>query len=120
MVFATASMPVVFARRRVQQSIDRSLDPIFAKLLLVSNLGAGPISSESCMLKHVFIASLFVVTGSTASEARPRRPALTMVRPRVARRFRRIGGGGLASMYPASDWSHVVLRAIMDISARAF
>src|SRR3981189_2694575 len=28
-----------------------------------------------------------------------------MVRPRVARRFRRIGGGGLASMYPASDWS---------------
>src|SRR6266404_9558644 len=28
-----------------------------------------------------------------------------LVRPRVARRFRRIGGGGLASMYPASDWS---------------
>ena len=28
-----------------------------------------------------------------------------MVRPCVARRFRRIGGGGLASMYPASDWS---------------
>jgi hypothetical protein len=27
---------------------------------------------------------------------------------------------GLASMYPASDWSAVVLRAIMDISARAF
>ena len=42
-----------------------------------------------------------------------------MVRPCVARRFRRIGGCGLASMYPASDWS-VVLRAIMDISARAF
>src|SRR3984885_15612914 len=42
-----------------------------------------------------------------------------MVRPCVARRFRRIGGCGLASMYPASDWS-VVLRAIMDISAGAF
>ena len=28
-----------------------------------------------------------------------------MVRPCVARRFRRICGGGLASMYPASDWS---------------
>src|ERR1700722_6536247 len=42
-----------------------------------------------------------------------------MVRPCVARRFRRIGGCGLASMYPASDWSGV-LRAIMDISARAF
>jgi hypothetical protein len=41
-----------------------------------------------------------------------------MVRPCVARRFRRIGGCGLALMYPASDWS-VVLRAIMDISARA-
>src|SRR6202165_5149317 len=41
-----------------------------------------------------------------------------MVRPCVARRFRRIGGCGLASMYPASDWS-VVLRAIMEISARA-
>src|SRR5215470_3913086 len=27
---------------------------------------------------------------------------------------------GLASMYPASDWSGFVLRAIMDISARAF
>ncbi|MEH2567463.1 hypothetical protein V1289_007090 [Bradyrhizobium sp. AZCC 2289] len=47
------------------------LDPIFAKLLLVSNLGAGPISSESCMLKQVLIVSLFVVTGSIASEARP-------------------------------------------------
>src|SRR6202011_6104551 len=28
-----------------------------------------------------------------------------MVRPCVARRFRRIGGGGLASMYPVSSWS---------------
>ena len=28
-----------------------------------------------------------------------------MVRPCVARRLRRIGGGGLASMYPASEWS---------------
>jgi hypothetical protein len=27
---------------------------------------------------------------------------------------------GLASMYPASDWSVFVLRAIMDISAPAF
>ena len=35
------------------------------------------------------------------------------------KKFRRIGGGGLASMYPAFDWSHL-LRAIMDISARAF
>jgi hypothetical protein len=34
--------------------------------------------------------------------------------------FVELGGGGLASMYPASDWSMVVLRAIMDISARAF
>lgn len=35
-------------------------------------------------------------------------------------KIRRIGGGGLASMYPASDWSAFMLRAIMDISARAF
>src|SRR4029453_3449132 len=28
-----------------------------------------------------------------------------MVRPRVARGFRRAGGVGLASMYPASEWS---------------
>jgi hypothetical protein len=34
--------------------------------------------------------------------------------------FVELGGGGLASMYPASDWSMVVLRATMDISARAF
>ena len=47
------------------------LRPNFAKLLLVSNLGAGPFSSESCMFKRVFFASLFVVIGSIASEARP-------------------------------------------------
>jgi hypothetical protein len=47
------------------------LRPNFAKLLLVSNLGAGPFSLESCMLKPVFFASLFVVIGSIASEARP-------------------------------------------------
>src|SRR5712691_4740777 len=41
-----------------------------------------------------------------------------MVRPCVAREFRRYGGSGLASMYPAFDWS-VVLLAIMDISAPA-
>src|SRR3982751_3755445 len=41
-----------------------------------------------------------------------------MVRPCVAREFRRYGGGGLASMYPAFDWG-VVPRAIMDISAPA-
>ena len=41
-----------------------------------------------------------------------------MVRPCVARDFRRSGGSGLASMYPAFDWS-VSLLAIMDISARA-
>ena len=41
-----------------------------------------------------------------------------MVRPCVAREFRRGGGERLASMYPAFDWS-VLLRAIMDISARA-
>ena len=41
-----------------------------------------------------------------------------MVRPCVARGFRRAGGSGLASMYPAFDWS-VVLLAIMGISARA-
>src|SRR5271165_4815226 len=28
-----------------------------------------------------------------------------MVRPRVARELRRVGGSGLASMYPACDWS---------------
>lgn len=39
-----------------------------------------------------------------------------MVRPWGARRFRRSGRCGLASMYPASVWS-AVLRAIMDISA---
>jgi hypothetical protein len=47
------------------------LRPNFAKLLSVSNPGAGPSSSESCMLRPVFIASLFFVTGSIASEARP-------------------------------------------------
>ena len=41
-----------------------------------------------------------------------------MVRPCVAREFRRFGGSGLASMYPAFDWS-VLLLAIMDISAPA-
>src|SRR6267142_5992516 len=40
-----------------------------------------------------------------------------MVRPCVARRFRRIGGGGLASMYPASDWS-VLCSGPSWISAR--
>ena len=33
--------------------------------------------------------------------------------------FAELAVSGLASMYPAFDWS-VVLRAIMDISARAF
>jgi hypothetical protein len=28
-------------------------------------------------------------------------------------------GFGLAPMYPASDWSALLLRAIMDISARS-
>src|SRR6201993_2097779 len=42
-----------------------------------------------------------------------------MVRPCVASGFCRAVGGGLASMYPAFGWS-IVLRAIMDISARAF
>src|SRR5689334_9797515 len=41
-----------------------------------------------------------------------------MARPCVAREFRRSGDSGLASMYPAFDWS-VSLRAIMDISAPA-
>ena len=41
-----------------------------------------------------------------------------MVRPCVARDFRRYGDSGLASMYPAFDWS-VSLLAIMDISAGA-
>src|SRR5712664_4436875 len=40
-----------------------------------------------------------------------------MVRPCVARRFRRTGGGGLASMYPASDWS-VLCSGPSWISAR--
>src|SRR5713101_8030136 len=41
-----------------------------------------------------------------------------MVRPCVARVFVEIAVRGLASMYPASDWS-VALPATMDISARA-
>ena len=41
-----------------------------------------------------------------------------MVRPCVAREFCRYGGSGLASMYPAFDWS-VSLLAIMGISAGA-
>ena len=41
-----------------------------------------------------------------------------MVRPCVARRFDELAVSGLASIYPAFDWS-AVLRAIMDISARA-
>jgi hypothetical protein len=41
-----------------------------------------------------------------------------MYGPAVRRkRFRRSGISGLASMYPFSDWSLVVLRTIMDISA---
>ena len=39
-----------------------------------------------------------------------------MVRPCVAREFRRVGGSGLASMYPAFGWS-ISLLAIMGISA---
>ena len=48
---------------------------------------------------------------------RPKATRLTqcMVRPCGARRFRRSGRCGLASMYPASAWS-TVLRAIMVIS----
>src|SRR6266568_3906196 len=48
-----------------------------------------------------------------------------MVRPCVARRFRRIGGGDLASMYSASDWSvlcsehHGYQRACVLISGQA-
>src|SRR5437762_6313539 len=41
-----------------------------------------------------------------------------MVRPCVARGFVELAVSGLASMYPAFDWS-VLLRATMDISARA-
>src|SRR6266536_744428 len=41
-----------------------------------------------------------------------------MVRPCVASGFVELVVNGLASMYPAFDWS-VVLLAIMDISARA-
>jgi hypothetical protein len=41
-----------------------------------------------------------------------------MVRPCVARSFVDLVFG-LASMYPASDWSGVLLRATMDISARS-
>src|SRR6266702_7634905 len=50
----------------------------------------------------------------------PGGPGLTqcMVRPCVARVFVEIAVSGLASMYPASDWS-VALPATMDISARA-
>src|SRR5260370_35340278 len=42
-----------------------------------------------------------------------------MVRPCVARGFVEVAVSGLASMYPASDWSAFRLPAIMDISARA-
>src|SRR5205814_1732095 len=41
-----------------------------------------------------------------------------MVRPCVARSFVDLVFG-LASMYPASDWSGSLLRATMDISARS-
>ena len=42
-----------------------------------------------------------------------------MYGPAVRRkRIRRVGGSGLASMYPAFDWS-AALRAIMGISAPA-
>src|SRR3954454_20910702 len=41
-----------------------------------------------------------------------------MVRPCVARGFVELAVSGLASMYPAFDWS-VMLGATMDISARA-
>ena len=41
-----------------------------------------------------------------------------MVRPCVARSFVDLVFG-LASMYPASDWSGLLLRATMDISARS-
>src|ERR1700680_344103 len=41
-----------------------------------------------------------------------------MVRPCVARSFVDLVFGP-ASMYPASDWSGVLLRATMDISARS-
>jgi hypothetical protein len=47
------------------------------------------------------------------------RPITPMYGPAVCcKRFLRAVGCGLASMYPACDWS-IVLRAIMDISARA-
>src|SRR5271168_2893866 len=42
-----------------------------------------------------------------------------MVRPCVARVFVDLAVSGLASMYPAFRLERVVLRAIMDISARA-
>jgi tripartite-type tricarboxylate transporter receptor subunit TctC len=43
---------------------------------------------------------------------------ICMVRPRVARGFRRAGGVGLASMYPASDWSALWGSGPSWISAR--
>jgi len=68
-------------------------------------------------------------TGRTRDRTRPmlqsvrkhlpgHRPHVTqcMVRPCVAREFRRVGGSGLASMYPAFGWS-ISLLAIMGISA---
>jgi hypothetical protein len=53
-----------------------------------------------------------------AGRAEPSRLTHCMVRPCGARRFWRVAVSGLASMYQTSVWS-MVLRAIMDISARA-
>jgi hypothetical protein len=87
---------------------------IFAKLLLASHCGAGPFNSESCMLKRVLIASLFIVTGSVASDARPSRvaqiPECNVTMPCDFSGFR-IGRGGIAP-YPQEQ--HGVARRVIS------
>ena len=91
----------------------------------------------SCSVLSAQFGSVVIVTKIAA--ARQTRPSMTAFDPAATfkrqstdrefltqmygpavrcKKFRRSGFSGLASMYPASEWSGVLLRAIMDFSAR--
>jgi hypothetical protein len=69
-----SQFPEIGRRLTCVSQTDRSNLPFFgpnsAHLLLVPKSGAGPSSSEPCMFKQLLIASVVIVVGSIASEAR--------------------------------------------------
>src|SRR4051812_31952353 len=78
------------------------------------------LRSRSCGKRRLFFARSRTTIPLASMHCTIKSPMLAqcMVRPCVAREFVDLVVSGLASMYPAFDWS-VLLRAIMDISAPA-